>query len=95
MGVLFDKEVPVEVSEKNKPFTVFLEKYKMPVIVSSLKVNEQDDAVLDIEFTHDIEAPQNEVGEELGRVIIGILEDSIKNLEKSDLVAETPCQTEE
>jgi hypothetical protein len=97
MGILFDKEVPVDVPEdvKPKPFTLFLEKYKLPVIVSHLKVNEEDDCVLDIEFDHNIDAPQEEINEEVGKTIIKILEEHINVLEKSDLVADTPCQSPE
>jgi hypothetical protein len=96
MGILFDKEVPTDVEEKKaKPFTLFLEKYKGVVVIHSLKVNEADDCVLDIEFDHDIDAPQEEVQEEVGRVIIKALEDGIKGLEKSDLKVDTQCQSQE
>ena len=95
MGILFDKEVPADVIEKGKPFTLFLEKYKGVVVVNSLKVNEADDCVLDIEFDHSIEAPESEVADEVGRLIIKALEDGIKGLEKSDLKVDTPCQSPE
>jgi len=89
MSVLFDKEVEEveDVKQPSKPFTIVLEKYKAPVIITSLLVDDHDDTLLNIEFDHDIDAPQNEVSEELGRVLLAMLEESVK-LFSNDLKVE-------
>lgn len=89
MGVLFEKQpvdnvVPEEKTEK--AFHLYLEKFKGYVTVTSLKVNDQDDAMLDIEFDHKINAPEDEINAELGRLIIKKLEDGIASLDKNSLI---------
>ena len=99
MGVLFEKQ-PVDnvVPEKEgvKPFVLYLEKYKSLVSVTSIKVNEQDDTMLDIEFDHSIDAPEDEVSAELGKLIIKKLEDGITSLGENNLfVAKDEKDTQE
>lgn len=82
MGLL-DNKTPEEIESLNKdsvkPFTVVLEKYKSVVVVQSIKVNDKDDTMLDIEFDHNIEGvSQDEVGEELGKVLIHMIEEGLK-----------------
>jgi hypothetical protein len=91
MGILFDKEPEsssVIEKEGPKPFSIYIEKYKTVVAITSLKVSDTDDSMLEIEFDHSIDAPSDEVQEEVGRIIIKKLEDSISQLEKTDLVME-------
>lgn len=82
MGLL-DSKTPEEIERLNKdsvkPFTVVLEKYKSVVAVQLIKVNDKDDSVLDVEFDHSIEGvSQEEVGEELGKVLINMIEEGLK-----------------
>ena len=79
MGILFDKAPPPDVEEKkDKPFTLVLEKYKKVVVVNSIKVDDEDDCLLHIEFDHDItEAPEGEVADEVGRIILDKLQESL------------------
>lgn len=69
---LFDKQIVEE--QKRKPFTMVLDKYKSVVIVNSIDVDEVDECLLIIDFDHDIDAPQEEVADELGRIILERLE---------------------
>lgn len=64
-------------SDEQKPFVVVLEKYKSAVVVNSIDVSEDDDCLLTVDFNHDIDAPQDEVAEELGRVILQRLEEGV------------------
>lgn len=89
MGILFDKSPEPEVEEKkDKPFTLVLEKYKKVVVVNSIKVDDDDECVLHIEFDHDItDAPEGEVADEVGRIILEKLEESLGadgEVEKAD-----------
>ena len=79
MGVLFDKDVS-ELPEKtaDKSFVVALKKYKSVVVVNSVQVDEDDDCLLQIDFSHDIDASNDEVADELGKVILEMLEESLK-----------------
>jgi hypothetical protein len=99
MGILLDKQpdytAPVVKEEKQKPFLLYLEKYKGMVTVTSLKVSDTDEAVLEIEFDHSIDAPQEDIQTEVGRLIIERLEDGIASLEKSNLVVENVEDTKE
>ena len=88
MGVLLDKE-PVPTSapvEKQKSFSLYVDKYKTVVAILSVKVNEKDDCLLDIEFDHSIAAPHEEISAEVGRLIIEKLESSFGLLGKSVMV---------
>lgn len=83
MGVLLDKEPPKE--EKTGPLTLLLEKYKSVVVITSMKVSGENDEVLEFEFDHEIDAPEGEVADEVGRVImeklserLGIEEDQMQ-----------------
>jgi hypothetical protein len=58
-----------------------LEKYKGVVLISKIQVDEKDESILHIEFDHDIEAPQNEVAEEVGRVILDKLSEYVDTLD--------------
>jgi len=82
MGVLFDKnvsEMPDKKDDKDdKSFLVALKKYKSVVVVNSVKVDEDDDCLLQIDFSHDIDATNDEVADELGKVILEMLEESLK-----------------
>jgi hypothetical protein len=92
MGILLDKKPdlspPVVEDKGPKPFPIFLEKYKSMVAITSLKVSETDETLLEIEFDHNIDAPHDEVQAEVGRVIIERLESGIALLQQSDLVVE-------
>jgi hypothetical protein len=74
MGLLFDKDVEEYQATDKKPIVIVLEKYKAPVIISKIDVDDDDDANLQIEFSHDIDAPQDEIADELGKVIIEKIE---------------------
>jgi len=89
MGVLLDKEpdfATPAVDNNPKPFSLYVDKYKTVVAILSIKVNEKDDCLLDIEFDHSIDAPQDEVADEVGRLIIKKLETNIALLDKAVMV---------
>ncbi len=91
MGILLDKEpdmTPVVEDKGPKPFSLYVDKYKTVVAITSLKVSETDETMLEIEFDHSIDAPHEEVQAEVGRLIIEKLEGGIALLQKSDLVIE-------
>jgi len=90
MGILFDKEPEISSVEddKTKAFSLYVDKYKTMVAITSLKVSETDETLLEIEFDHNIDAPHDEVQAEVGRVIIERLESGIALLQQSDLVVE-------
>jgi len=85
MVSILDQEV---VEEKVfSPFIIALEKYKGVAVVNSVRIDDTDDCLLNIDFDHDIEAPSDEVGAEVGKVIIGMLEKGLK-LNPEDVVVE-------
>lgn len=86
MGILFDNP-PQE--EKEKGFHLTLEKYKNVVFVKSIKVSEDDDCVLTVEFDHNIEdVPEGEVADEVGRLILEKLEQGLGMMDTDNITVE-------
>lgn len=82
---LYDKEV-VEDKEEQRAFSLVLEKYKAVVIVNSIDVDPEDDCLLIIDYDHSIDAPADEVADELSKVLLLRLEEGVKGLDTAGVV---------
>ena len=86
MGILFDN--PPQEEKESNGFHLTLEKYKNVVFVKSIKVSEDDDCVLTVEFDHSIDAPEGEVADEVGRLILEKLEQGLGMMDTDNITVE-------